>query len=92
VNSLATPAAATPPDRSALARNAASSVSSTTKSSNKAQAPAGASGGTAVIVNLPPVPGGCTTPDPFAKNGGVGLCVQGEWLLLWKPTAKKRGG
>lgn len=33
--------------------------------------------------------GGCTTPDPYAARGGVGLCVNGEWLQLVKP---KRGG
>ena len=32
---------------------------------------------------------GCTTPDPFAARGGVGICVNGEWLALVQP---KRGG
>jgi hypothetical protein len=36
-------------------------------------------------------PGGCTTPDPFQKNGGLGLCVNGEWLPLWR-SSKKSGG
>jgi len=35
-----------------------------------------------------PIPGGCTGPDPFRKIGGVGLCVNGEWLALWKPKKK----
>jgi hypothetical protein len=34
------------------------------------------------------IPGGCTGPDPFKKIGGVGLCVNGEWLALWKPKKK----
>jgi hypothetical protein len=36
--------------------------------------------------------GGCTTPDPFAARGGVGLCVGGEWIRLWTPPPSRRGG
>jgi len=42
--------------------------------------------------------GVCDTPDPFAPLGGVGLCVDGRWIELWKSSSistvplRKRGG
>ena len=30
----------------------------------------------------------CSMPDPFAAKGGVGMCVNGEWVLLFKPVKK----
>jgi hypothetical protein len=31
----------------------------------------------------------CTTPDPYAAKGGIGICVKGEWVLLFKPGKGK---
>jgi hypothetical protein len=28
----------------------------------------------------------CNRPDPFEAIGGVGICIGGEWVLLWKPV------
>jgi hypothetical protein len=58
-----------------------SSTSGTTKQTTSATAPAG------VVVQGSV--NGCTGPDPFRRIGGVGLCVNGEWLALWTPKGKK---
>jgi hypothetical protein len=37
----------------------------------------------------------CSAPDPFAASGGVGMCVNGNWILLWRPATNpkaRRGG
>jgi hypothetical protein len=40
----------------------------------------------------------CDMPDPYSALGGVGLCVDGRWVALWRPSSvptvpmRKRGG
>jgi hypothetical protein len=52
------------------------------------QATTGKSRATVVVVAVP-----CSEPDPFAAKGGVGLCVAGKWVELWKGSgvAARRG-
>jgi hypothetical protein len=63
---------------------------STAPVSTKPQPPS-ATFGRAIIVAPSTVPGGCQTPDPYAKNGGIGICVNGEWLALLKGKPKRGG-
>ena len=39
----------------------------------------GKSRATVIVVAVP-----CSEPDPFAAKGGVGLCVAGKWVEIWK--------
>jgi hypothetical protein len=52
-----------------------------------------ASGVTLVLVpSKTKTTGSCSTPDPYAAKGGVGICVDGTWLELYKSTAPKWHG
>jgi hypothetical protein len=58
----------------------ASSAPSVSGSSSVTSAPAAAPKSTAAS---------CSKPDPYAAKGGIGLCVNGDWVLLWKPSKGK---
>jgi hypothetical protein len=60
----------------------------TTGSTNTGTSTTSSSGRSTVSAPSGTSSGGCTGPDPFKKIGGVGLCVNGEWLALWKPKKK----
>jgi hypothetical protein len=85
-----------PPTQQAVSR-ATSTATNTGSTAKKSGAPSGAKQTTSGTTTPAPggvilgtIPGGCTTPDPFKKLGGVGLCVDGEWLALWKPKGTKK--
>ena len=41
------------------------------------------------VLPVPKSASACSTPDPYAAKGGVGICVKGEWVLLFKPGKGK---
>ena len=63
-----------------------------------AETPSAAAPSKVVTTNEQNRKGTCDTPDPYAASGGVGLCVDGRWIELWKSSSippvpmRKRGG
>ena len=72
--------------------NATTSNTSTTTSKTTSTAPAtSTTSGPRAVVTVEPAKVPCSKPDPFAADGGVGLCVSGYWMELWKAPARRSG-
>jgi hypothetical protein len=80
------PTTTTPTTETKTETGSTTTAAPTAASATSSAAPASAT--TTVTSKPKSATTACTTPDPFAASGGVGLCVDGQWILLWKPAGK----
>ena len=73
-----------PTTSSATTSSAQSPAAPRTSSSSSAASAPATSGHSSVTFAKPKASSSCSTPDPYAAKGGVGMCVNGEWVLLFK--------